>query len=172
MLKKSSMKSLQMGRSIRRRKFILGVILSSILVLSPFLFYFYRYAPANATTWDIYFFTIHSGGFSSVHNFAHAFLTKFLVLIFLSAWYLTCRDWWKYAIMVPFTMTAFQLSGVINYQNKFIDEYDFWYSLPVVLPLVGLLFFIGRKLEYLTTAIDLKEELEQEIAKLKKNLKV
>jgi len=153
------------SRSLRNKKFISGAIIALVLILSPFLFYLYRYAP-DAKTWNLGLFTIHSGGFPNVYSLAHALFTKLLFLIVFTLWYFTCNHWWKYAIMVPFTMVAFQISGVINYQIQLIDEYDFWYSLPIVLPLVALLFFIGKKLDYLTTGIDLKEEIEEEIKKI------
>ncbi len=48
----------------RKKKLSIGVSIASILILSPFAFYLYKYAPADSKEWKVFFFTIHSGGFN------------------------------------------------------------------------------------------------------------
>jgi SNF family Na+-dependent transporter len=43
-------------------------------------------------------------------------------------------------------MFLFQLSGVINHQIQFIDEFDFFYSIPVIIPILLLLIFISFRI--------------------------
>lgn len=142
----------------------IGIIL--ILVSIPYLFYFYKYAP-NEGVWETNYFTISSGGFRTVKGFVHALFTKIIFFISFSIWFLTCRHWWKYAILVPLTLFLFQLSGVLNQQLDYIDEYDFWYSLPIVIPIIILILFLSRKLKFYIEAIDLKDKIEAEIKSLR-----
>jgi len=154
--------------TVRNKKLYIGVGIAIILILSPFAFYLYRYAPHDSKEWDLLFFTIYSGGFNSAQIFIHALFTKFLYVLLTSIWFLTAKHWWKYAILVPLTMFLFQLSGVINQKIQYIDEYDFWYSLPVVIPVVIFLIWLSGKLRFYTTALDIREQISEELESIQK----
>lgn len=151
----------------RRRNIITGVLLSLFLTATPFLFYIYKYAPADSKEWDTFFGSIHSGGFGSVQAYMHALFTKITFVSLTGIWFLTSNNWWKYAIMVPLTMFLFQLSGVINYKIQYIDEFDFWYSLPAILPILFFLFYISYRISKGSiSSADLKRDVDEEIKKI------
>lgn len=151
----------------RKKSYIIGVLLSIILIATPFLFYLYRIAPTDSTEWDTLFGTINSGGFQNVSYFFHSLFTKATFVLLTGIWFLTSRNWWKYAILVPFTMFLFQLSGVVNYQIQYIDEYDFWYSLPVILPILFFLVYISLRIRKRTAQNNpLKKDVDEEINKI------
>ena len=60
-------------------------------------------------------------------------------------------------------MFLFQLSGVINHKVQYNDEYDFWYSLPLVLPIVLFLIYISYRLSKSSSSSDLKQQADEEI---------
>ncbi|MEZ4858829.1 MAG: hypothetical protein R2781_08460 [Flavobacteriaceae bacterium] len=131
------------------------------------MFYLYKYAPPNSTEWKTLFGTIHSGGFANMQAFMHALFTKITFVLLTGIWFLTSQNWWKYAILVPFTMFLFQLSGVVNAQMEYIDEFDFWYSLPVVLPILFFLIYISYIISKKKTGVDeLKQDVDREIKKI------
>lgn len=138
-----------------------------ILIATPFLFYLYRLAPADSKEWDTIFGTFSSGGFNNVQSYFYTLFTKLTFVLLTGIWYLTSRNWWKYAILVPFTMFLFQLSGVINYNIQYIDEYDFWYSLPVIIPIVVFLIFISYLIGKRPSQSDLlKKQVDEEITNI------
>jgi hypothetical protein len=140
------------------------VLASILLIITPFLFYIYKIAPVDSKEWDTMVGQISSGGFSNVQAYLHALFTKLTFVLLTGMWFLTSRNWWKYAILVPFTMFLFQLSGVINYNIQYIDEYDFWYSLPVILPIVFFLVYISYLIGKRSSGNDsLKKEVDHEI---------
>ncbi|KAA3615871.1 MAG: hypothetical protein DWP94_15185 [Flavobacterium sp.] len=148
----------------KKRRILKGVLLSALLVATPFLFYFYKNAPAEASEWHTWLGTIKSGGFGSVQSYMHALFTKLTFILLTTVWFLTSRNWWKFAILIPLTMFLFQLSGVINYKIQYIDEFDFWYSLPVILPILFFLIYISYRIgKRDTPGVDLKEEVDEEI---------
>lgn len=64
-------------------------------------------------------------------------------------------------------MFLFQLSGVINYNIEYIDEYDFWYSLPVILPIVVFIVYISFLIGKRSSGEDsLKREVDEEITNI------
>jgi hypothetical protein len=143
------------------------VLLSLFLTATPFLFYIYKYAPADSKEWDTFFGSIHSGGFGSVQAYMHALFTKITFVSLTGIWFLTSNNWWKYAIMVPLTMFLFQLSGVINYKIQYIDEFDFWYSLPAILPILFFLIYISYRISKGSISSgDLKRDVDEEIKKI------
>ncbi|MAN59451.1 MAG: hypothetical protein CMC08_06405 [Flavobacteriaceae bacterium] len=144
-----------------------GVLFTIFLVTTPFLFYLYKFAPSDAPTWNTAIGEIDSGGFNNVQAYLHALVTKITFILLTGIWFLTAQSWWKYAILVPLTMFLFQLAGVLNYKFEYIDEFDFWYSLPIILPILILLMYIsyiaGKKSN---RSFELKQEVEEEIKKL------
>lgn len=147
----------------RKQDLLKGGVLSIILISTPFLFYIYKYAPADETTWDTWLGTFESGAFSNVQTYMHALFTKITFVVLTGIWFLTSNRWWRYAILVPFTMFLFQLSGVISYKVKYMDEYDFWDALPFILPILFFLAFISHRLSTRKPKSTLDEEAEEEI---------
>jgi len=134
----------------RKKSIIKGVAISLLLIATPFLFYMYKYAPSDSKDWETVFGTINSGNFKSAQSFIHALFTKITFILLTSIWFITSRNWWKYAILVPLIMFLYQFYGIINFHIQYIDEFDFWYSLPFIAPII--IFFIY--LSYLITKID------------------
>ena len=97
----------------------------------------------------------------------HALFTKITFVLLTGIWFLTSKNWWKYAILVPLTMFLFQLSGVINDKIGYIDEFDFWYSLPIILPILFFLIYISYVISKKRSGDDkLKEDVDQEVKKI------
>lgn len=151
----------------RKPSIVSGVLLILVLIATPFLFYLYRIVPTDVTEWDTLFGTITTSGFNTVQGFIYTLFTKLTFVLLTGIWFLTSKNWWKYAILVPFTMFLFQLSGVINQDIQYIDEYDFWYSIPVVLPILFFLIYISLRLNKRhQDDYNLKDEVDDEIDKI------
>jgi len=140
----------------RKKSIKKGVAISLLLIATPFLFYVYKYAPSDSKEWETIFGTVHAGNFHSAQSFIHALFTKIIFVLLTSIWFLTSRNWWKYAILVPLIMFLYQLYGIINFQIQYLDEFDFWYSLPFIAPVI--IFFI-----YLSFLISRKDQLNEEL---------
>lgn len=96
----------------------------------------------------------------------HALFTKIIFVLLTGIWFLTSQNWWKYAILIPFTTFLFQLSGVVNYKMRYIDEFDFWYSLPVVLPILFFLVYISYIVSKNSSEDELKHDVDREIRRI------
>lgn len=68
--------------------------------------------------------------------------------------------------MVPIAMFLYQFIGVVNYQQTYIDHFNFRKSVPITLPCLLFIFFIDRKLKLYALKSDLKEYIENEIEKV------
>lgn len=155
----------------RKKSISKGVAISLLLIATPFLFYVYKYAPSDSKEWETIFGTIHAGNFNSAQSFIHALFTKFIFVLLTSIWFLTSRNWWKYAILVPLIMFLYQLYGIINFQMQYLDEFDFWYSLPFITPVIiffiYLSFLISKKdQQYDQVNEELNKDAKEEIKKM------
>jgi len=151
----------------RKKSLLTGVFLSLLIIATPFIFYIYKYAP-DSKEWDTVFGTIRASGFSNVQSYMHAVFTKFTFILLTTIWFLTSNNWWKYAILVPLFMFLFQFIGVLNNELQYIDEVDFWYSLPIILPILIFLIYISYRIsKNESDSSDLMTEVDDEIKKLK-----
>ncbi|GGG37178.1 hypothetical protein GCM10011344_42510 [Dokdonia pacifica] len=165
-LTKTNTKSRQTDR---KKRLIIGGVIAFLLAITPFLFYLYKYAPDNSKTWETSLFTFESKGFNNAQNYIHALFTKITFVIITALWFITAKHWWRWAILIPLIMFLFQLLGVINYQVSYMDEFDFWYSLPIIMPIVVFLIWISRELNKIIGDLDLKDEIEEELESYTKN---
>ncbi|WP_299767052.1 hypothetical protein [uncultured Dokdonia sp.] len=166
---KLTKKTTKFHQTDRKKRLIIGGVIAFLLAITPFLFYLYKYAPTDSKIWQTTLFNINSGEFTHAQGFVHALFTKITFVIITSLWFITSKDWWRWAILIPLIMFLFQLLGVINYQVSYIDEFDFWYSIPIIIPIIIFLIWISRELNKIIGDLDLKDEIEEELEKYNKN---
>ena len=166
-LTKTNTKSHQTDKKNKTKNIFFGVVISIILIATPFLFYIYKFAPSDSKEWHTIFGTLRSNGFRTMQAYMHALFTKLTFLTLTIIWFLTAKNWWKFAILVPLTMFLFQLSGVINYQLQYIDEYDFWYSLPFISPIIIFLIYLSYRIsKHSNQYSDINQDAKEEIKKM------
>ncbi len=142
-----------------------------ILAAVPFLFYSYRLISTDTTEISILGFTIEAGAHGNMNYYAYYFLGKLSFLFAFIVWFLTSNHWWRYAILIPICMLIFQLCGLVNTSIQYIDEFDFWYSLPIVIPIVGILLTLSWKMVPYAFTEDLRDQMREEVENAKKDMK-
>ncbi len=130
-------------RRTDKKALFFGGIVVFLIAISPFVFYSYKSFP-EIKTWETFLFTSETS-FYSWFDYAWYFVSKFVPLYLLLLWFFTCKHWWHWIILVPITMYAFQLWGIIN-ENQNLDELELFYILPLMMVLVPLVYLIRAKL--------------------------
>lgn len=152
-------------QTAKKPRFIIGVIIGIFLSVTPLIFYAYRLIPETTESISFLGFTIKAGAYGNINYYAYYFLTKMVFFSSFAIWFVTCRHWWRFALLVPLAMLVFQIVGIVNTSIDYIDEFDFWYSLPIVIPVLVLLIFISKKMNFYVQSLDLLDEINQEIKK-------
>ncbi|MEX0274278.1 MAG: hypothetical protein AB3N16_07870 [Flavobacteriaceae bacterium] len=152
----------------RRSHFLAGVVSCVLLLATPFIFYSYRLIPETLTETSILGLTIEAGAHGNLNYYAYYFITKVVFAVCFIVWFLNARQWWRWAILVPICMLLFQIMGVVNTSIDYIDEFDFWYSLPVVLPIAAILVGVALRLYNKVRFLDIRERVDAEINTVKK----
>ena len=130
---------------IKKRLVIEGLI-TLFIAVSPVLFYSYKYTPNDTETIDFILFEIDSNGFEDARSFYWYFLSKFVPLALLIVWFVTNKQWWYHAVLIPISMYSFQLFSVITYDSPKIDEQEIFYVIAVTMVVVPVVYFIRVKL--------------------------
>lgn len=146
-------------------------IIALLIILSIGLFYTYELFP-DVKVWETRFFTIDSQYYNSVNTFMWVFMQKFTFLFLILIWFFTCKHWWKPAILFPVGMLLYQITILLN--DEFFQKdtlYDKIFLIPFAITICVVLFLLGKKLNYYTKVIDLKEEVENEILKAESELR-
>ncbi|GHC51857.1 hypothetical protein [Ulvibacter litoralis] len=146
-----------------RKSLVIGGIIVLLIALSPILFYSYRSFPESQTL-ETSFFTLNTS-FPSFYAYAWYFTGKFIPLYLLLLWFLTCKHWWHWIILVPIAMYSFQLWGVINESNS-LDELELVYIFPLMMILVPAVYLIRAKIFNQVRENDF-QSFEEELAKKK-----
>ncbi|WP_457616237.1 hypothetical protein [Lutibacter sp.] len=140
-----------------------SLLASSLIVLlivsTPYLLYVYKTLPDSENIETI-FGVIKGGYYDTAKNYIYWFLSKFVPLLLLFIWFLTNKHWWVHAIIIPISVYLFQLISVINDSERYVDEVEFIYTVPIVVIIMVILYFLRSKLAIYIQAVDLKKEME------------
>ncbi|RIV45867.1 hypothetical protein FQ017_04575 [Flagellimonas pelagia] len=167
-------------KSTIRKRFIIEGAIALFIAISPIMFYSYKYLPQDATTLTILGITVNENNFGDVSTAIYFYLSKVVPLLLLVIWFVTSKNWWYHAILIPISMYSFQLFTVLNYSNsERIDENEILYVIAVTMVVVPVVYFIrlklvdkhvhGIDLDAMDTELQIlkeKEELRKEREKL------
>ncbi|MEX0316178.1 MAG: hypothetical protein AB3N18_18505 [Allomuricauda sp.] len=167
-----------------RKKFIIEGCISILIAITPLLFYFYKYLPSGNESWSFLGIEFSSNGFEDVSFAFYYYFKKLVPLLLLVIWFVTCKQWWYHAILIPISMYSFQLYSALNYQSGKIDENEILYVIAVTMVIVPIVYFIrvklvdkhvhGIDLDAMNTELQIlkeKEELRKEREKLEQRQK-
>jgi len=118
--------------------------------------------------WETSLFTFESKYYESVSTFIWVFQGKFVPIYLLTLWFLTCRHWWHYVILVPLGMYVFQMISLFNDEMKFKDEIEIYYMIPIMLMVAIVLLFIRRKISPYIELMSFNEKLNETIEEIEK----
>ncbi|MDO6596764.1 hypothetical protein Q4512_07540 [Oceanihabitans sp. 2_MG-2023] len=142
------------------KSFKYDIVFICIISLIPFLFYTYLFFPNNQTI-NIFGHVIRAGYYEFVDIlFWHIFKYS-LSLILFSVWFITCKYWWRFAILF---LIYFEI------RNISIVLYDTYYTTPndslillISLLFIFLLIFISKKLNYFSFSKSINQKLDEEM---------
>ena len=145
-----------------------GSIILLIIIITPYLLYIHQSIPDSIENYETIFGVIKGGHYIRVQTYIYFLLSKFVPLLLLTIWFLTNKHWWVHAIIIPISVYLFQLFSVINDSEKYADEVDFIYTVPIAVIVVVILYFIRSKLAIYILATDLKKEMDENMKTPKK----
>lgn len=152
----------------KKTSLLIGSFLVILIILSPYLLYFYQSVPGDIENWDTIFGSIKGGYYQTAQMFIYTLLSKFVPLLLLFIWFITNKTWWVHALIIPITVYLFQLIAVINDSELYMDEVEFIYTVPFLVVIFVILYFIRSKISIYIQAVDLKKEMDENMRTPKK----
>ena len=152
----------------KRTSLFIGSLLVILIISTPYLLYFYQSFPQDLERWDTIFGVVKGGYYKTVFVFMYTFFSKFVPLMLLFIWFITNKTWWTHALIIPIAVYLFQLIAVVNDSENFIDEVEFIYTVPLLVVILVILYFIRSKISIYIQAVDLKREMDENMRTPKK----
>src|SRR5690606_37873930 len=161
------------NKSTIKKRFIIEGAIALLIALAPVLFYCYKYIPGNLTTWSFMGIEFKENNFGDVSTAIYYYCSKFVPLLLLIIWFITSKNWWYHAILIPISMYSFQLYSVLSYDSGPVDENEILYVVAVTMVVVPLVYFIRIKLiDKHVHGIDLEAmDIELQVLKEKEELR-
>lgn len=156
----------------RKASLLLGSLIMVLIIISPYLLYVSESIPSDITELDTIFGVIKGGYYNYVQTYVYFIFAKFVPFFLLSILFITNKNWWAPAILIPISVYLFQLISVINDSREFIDDIEFIYTTPILVPILVILFFIRSKISIYIQAIDLKKEMDLKMENPKKQVAI
>ncbi|HEY9220942.1 MAG TPA: hypothetical protein VIO43_05100 [Lutibacter sp.] len=152
----------------RKTSLLIGSLMVIFIISTPYLLYFYQNIPEDIKIMDTIFGTIKNGYYPTVQVFVYTLFSKFVPLLLLFIWFITNKTWWVHALIIPITVYLFQLIAVINDSELYVDEVEFIYTVPFLVVILVILYFIRSKISIYIQAVDLKKEMDENMRTPKK----
>ncbi len=145
-----------------------GSIILLLIAISPLLLYIQKVVPVT-DVWETPFFTFKSNYFQDVQAFVWTIFSKFVPIFLLSIWFATCKHWWYHVIAIPLGVYIFQLVSlfVLDFSTT-QDDVEFIATVPFILVVVLVLYFIRGTLSKNIEVINLDDDIDKEIEKLER----
>jgi len=142
-----------------------------IIFVAPFIFFLYTISPQDATEWKTRFFHINlSKTGNDVNATLWYFSYKLLFIVFFILWFITCKHWWRYVLLVPLFIEIRKISIAYYELNYGIGEYNYYHSFILNVPLMILLFILSKKLNYYSLSKSINKQIDDEINVLMKHV--
>ncbi|MBL4939772.1 MAG: hypothetical protein JKY16_05785 [Lutibacter sp.] len=123
--------------------------------------YIHQGIPVDVENMTTFFGTIKGGYYLSARTSIYWFFSKFVPLFLLIIWFITNKHWWVHALAIPISVYLFQLIAIINDSELYVDEVEFIYTVPIAVIVIVILYFIRSKMAIYILAVDLKEEMDE-----------
>ena len=148
---------------------VTGSIIATCIAITPYLFSLYESVPQQRL-WSTFLFTYDSTVWEDANYAMWVFTGKLVPLFLLFLWFFTCRHWWYHSLLVPIAMYIFQIFQVFNTENKYFDEFQLIYMIPVMAIVIPSIYLIrARIFNKVNNANKSLEELEEEFKISPKN---
>lgn len=157
----------------KKKRLIIEGIIALLIALSPVIFYSYKYTPPLTETLDLFFFKIGANGWGDARTALWYYLSKLVPILLLVIWFVTCKQWWYHAILIPIAMYSFQFVTEIYNDTSITDESEIFLVLAVSAVVTPVVYFIRvRLVDKHVHGIDLKAmDTELRILKEKEELR-
>tara|TARA_R110002051_G_scaffold294958_1_gene360658 strand:+ start:202 stop:1341 length:1140 start_codon:yes stop_codon:yes gene_type:complete len=147
------------------------IVIATILISLPVLFYSYRLVPEELYDLEIFGFTFEHG-FYNLQTFVYYLITKVYLLSFLIIWYLTTKNYWKYGILINIIVTFLQTTTLLfGKVVTIMDEYEMYYAMPVLIPILLILLLVYKVYTYQNKISIIDDKLDLEINEMISGMK-
>ncbi len=142
-----------------------NLVLAILLLLTIFLWFSNRLVRRDVMELNFWIFSLDSNGFNDVFTYIWFLKIKLIVLLPSVFWFITLKDWWRYAILSPIIIYGYQFWEA----SRNVDTLDAISNLklvPFVIIILGLLIFLSRKFKNKILFSELHSFLTKEIDNL------
>ena len=143
-----------------------------ILILNYALLFVHYLIPETQSEINLGFVSIRNNGFSDLSTFIWFITRKLVLILSMVVWFISCQEWWKYAILSPITIFTFQFWEAFQDQ-KHLDAYGNLTVAPIILLVLTIVFLLSKLVRYRIGLLEiydyLKNEVDQILTQLNEN---
>ncbi|TRZ41048.1 hypothetical protein D3A96_14400 [Robertkochia marina] len=86
------------------------------------------------------------------------------MIIPVTLWFFTSRYWWKYFLLIPFSISVFQLIEMFKDSSK-MDGEEIYVIFPLVVLITGIMVFLTGRVRRYVMLLEFYYKMEQKINK-------
>tara|TARA_R110002012_G_scaffold9716_4_gene45170 strand:+ start:155242 stop:155826 length:585 start_codon:yes stop_codon:yes gene_type:complete len=144
----------------KRKSLAVGTFIGLFIISTPIIFYSYQGFP-DEKYWESFLGLYESKYYKSVQIMAWFLFSKLIPLLLLLVWFITCKHWWYYAILIPISMYVFQIFNLLNDDLYIMDSSELILIIPLIAVVAAISYTIRTKIFDRLYGVDLDQELKR-----------
>ncbi len=150
------------GIKKEKRKNGIDTVLPILIAIITVLWYLPYIIPNDIKEFNLGGFILGSNGFDDVRTFIWFLSRKFIVIVFLSIWFITSVSWWRFAIFSPLILFSYQFWEAFQDVNE-LDALSNVKVFPLVILNIFIVVVISKWIKYKTNLLLVYELVSKEV---------
>lgn len=144
------------------RVIAIDIIIAALIFSYPFLYNAYSIIPVGVNEYKWLGLTFGSNGFVDVSTFCWFLMAKLGLIILMSIWFYTSKNWWRFAILSPIILYTYQLWEATQ-DVQHLDAYGNLKAFPAIFTIVIFLVLLSNVFKYKYRLLDIHDRILQEL---------
>jgi hypothetical protein len=152
-------------KNLLRRIRLVDLVVIMLIIITPILFFIYNLIPQNIKVIETYYFALEAGYYETINAIVWQLSLKFLSSTIFILWFLTCKHWWRYFLLISIAFELYKLYSVLN-EIFSTEPLQLANASKFILIIMMLLLLISYKMNYFSFKKSFSQELNFEIDNL------
>ena len=144
---------------------IVDLVVIILIIIIPIAFFAYNLLPQDLEIIETKYINLTAGYYETINAAVWQLSLKCLSISLFCLWFVTCRHWWRYFILISISFELFKLFSIYNEMFNIKSTKLLVNILFVIIPIL-LILLLSFKLKYFSFKKSLSDEVNSEIDNL------
>ena len=145
--------------SFRKKSWL--ILFKIYLLILPIFYCSYLLVSPEANI-NLFYMIKHNNGFSDARTYVHFCLSKLILVIAFTVWYIVNEYWWRTIIFIPIILYTFQFYEAAFGSSQQFDEVEYVRAIPLICLSILITVFMSKLYRRALQSDAISKKIEEE----------